>query len=183
MPETICEIQSLPKKLSEEEALEIAKKGGNIFGKLLFGKKEITLKLMYLESREYIFDMTYENAPLFKLFQPNAIPQIQQFCALVEGTSCGASYLEKPLNTQTIAVTEEELQPSTYADLRLLQSGKTLCRRMIRRQIGKNVSIKVSKERKIYRPFYIAFYGELKMGEKVRYLPIPADGNRVERAC
>lgn len=183
MSEITCEIQSLPQKLSAEEALEIAKKGGNIFGKMLFGKKEITLKLMYLESREYIFDMTYENAPLMKLLQPNASPQIQQFCALVEGTSCGASYLEKPLETQIMSVNETQLQPSTYSDERLLQSAKTLCRRMIRRQIGKNVTIKVSEERKIHRPFYIAFYGEMNMGEKVRYLPIPADGNRVERAC
>lgn len=179
----MIEIATLPKTMTEEEALTVAKNGGNIFGKMLFGKKDITLKLMYLENREYVLDMTYQNAPLMKMIRPHALPQVQQFCTLVEGTRCGASYLEKPLETLTMEVEEEALQPTTYTDIRLLQVAKSLCRRMVRRQLGKNVVLDVAKERKVYRPYYVAFYGEMKEGTRVRYLPIPADGNSVERAC
>lgn len=176
-------IQSLPITMTEQEALQVARQGGNVFGKWLLGKKDITLKLMYLENREYVLDMTYQNAPLLKLVRPNALKTVQQFCTLVEGTRCGASYLECPLETVEIEVEESQLQPSTYSDTRLLQVGKSLCRRMLRRQLGKNVLLDVAHERKVYRPYYVAFYGEMTEGTRVRYLPIPADGNSVERAC
>jgi hypothetical protein len=33
----------------------------------------------------------------------------------------------------------------------------------------------------VYRPYYVAFYGKVVQGERVRYLPIAADGCRVHR--
>ena len=45
-------IQVVPKTMAEEEAMEVAEKRGNFLGRLLLGKKKITLKLMYIESKE-----------------------------------------------------------------------------------------------------------------------------------
>ncbi len=53
--------------------------------------------------------------------------------------------------------------------------------RMVRRHVGRNLSIKPVEERKVYRPFYIAIYGDMVEGTKARYMPIAADGNVVCR--
>ncbi len=56
------------------------------------------------------------------------------------------------------------------------------CRKQnMRRQIGKVAFAELDSMRSIYRPYYIAFFGEMKMGERVRYIPIAADGNQVSR--
>ena len=34
--------------------------------------------------------------------------------------------------------------------------------------------------RPFYRPYYVAFYGEMKMGKKVRYIAIEADGYKTD---
>ncbi len=47
--------------------------------------------------------------------------------------------------------------------------------------MGRNLSIKPVEERKVYRPFYIAIYGDMVEGTKARYMPIAADGNIVCR--
>ena len=63
------EIHAVKKTMSEAEAMKVAEKRGNWLGRLLLGKKKITLKLMYLESREITFDMTYVDSPLLKLMK------------------------------------------------------------------------------------------------------------------
>ncbi|MEA4994203.1 MAG: hypothetical protein VB060_10310, partial [Oscillibacter sp.] len=57
-------ITATPKTMSEAEALRVARGGGNVFGKVMYGGKDITLKLMYLESREVILNLHYQPAPL-----------------------------------------------------------------------------------------------------------------------
>lgn len=179
------QINCLPKTMSEEQALKVAMGGGNFIGKALYGKQDITLKLMYLESREIIFEMTFLDAPLIHLFKrhKNIAPGKQKFRTMIEGTRCAASYLPEPLETQTKEVDEEQIQNSTFTDEKLIRSGKYLCRRLVRRQLGKTVTTEVAEMTTIYRPFYIAFYGAVELGAKVRYLPIAADGNNVVRAC
>lgn len=52
------EIQALPVTMTEEQAMEIAQKKGNLLGRMLIRDQNITLKLIYLESKELIFQMT-----------------------------------------------------------------------------------------------------------------------------
>ena len=76
----------------------------------------------------------------------------------------------------------EAIQKTEFPDDEIVQTAKRMAVRMVRRQIGQVPIAELDTMRSIYRPYYVAFYGELKMGERVRYLPIPADGNRVERS-
>ena len=41
-------ISATPKTMSEAEAIQKARGGGNSIGKAMYGNKDITLKLMYL---------------------------------------------------------------------------------------------------------------------------------------
>lgn len=173
-----------PISVTKEQAMETARKGGNIVGRVLYGKKDITMKLMYLESREVILNLNYRPAPLMRWLRKKEteLPS-QKIRIIVEGTRCTPSYSGEPIVTREIEIEESEsIQKTEFSDKEIIQVAKRMSTRMVRRQIGKVPMVELSTMRSIYRPYWVAFYGELKMGERVRYLPIPADGNRVERA-
>lgn len=178
------QITATPISMTEAEALKVAHGGGNVVGKALYGKKDITLRLMYLESREVIFNLTYQPAPLMRwLGKKTSDRPAQKIRMMVEGTRCTASYSGEPIKTVDIEVDNEEaVQKTEFSDQEIVQTAKRMAVRMVRRQIGQVPFAELYAMRSIYRPYYVAFYGELKMGTRVRYLPIPADGNRVERA-
>lgn len=173
------EVQALPVTMTEEQAMEIAQKKGNLLGRMLIRDKDITLKLIYLESKELIFQMTYASSPLSLR---RKLPVTQKICILVEGTRCSPAFLDRELETVSVQVEDEcQLQACAFPEEKVVEAGKLLARRMVRRQSGRNVSLAVKEIRSLYRPFYVVFYGEMKEGTKVRYLPIPADGNEVRR--
>ena len=177
-------ISATPKTMSEAEAIQKARGGGNSIGKAMYGNKDITLKLMYLENREVILTLHYQPAPLLRWFgiKPRG-PETQKIRMIVEGTRCTASYAEDPIRTVEIEVDDDEaVQQTEFSDEKIIATAKRPALRMVRRQVGKVATAELDSMRSFYRPYYIAFYGELKMGERVRYLPIPADGFRVDRA-
>ena len=177
-------IEVTPITMSEEEAMKVARGGGNIIGKAMFGKKDIALRLWYLESREVIFHLEYQPAPLMRwLGKTSSKRPTQKIRMVVEGTRCTASYAGEPIRTHEIEIEDSNaIQKTTFSDEEIVQTAKRMAVRMVRRQIGQVPEAKLYQMRSIYRPYYLAFYGELQMGKRVRYLPIPADGNRVERA-
>lgn len=176
-------ISAFPIKMSEQEAYQIAEKRGNLLGRLLVKKDEINLKLMYLESREIVYQMTYCNAPLPRLLGKKPREEKgQKIRILVEGTRCMPAYMgEAPELVELEIDDPEQVQNTEYPDEKLIQEGKYLARRMVRRQIGKTASFEVLEMRSLYRPYYVAFYGPLVNGTKVRYLPIAADKNEISR--
>lgn len=177
-------VNALPKTMTEAEALTIARGGGNILGRMMYGKRDIQMRLMYFESREIILKMTFPDAPLLRLFRGNRTKSesaTQFFRTVVEGTRGGASYLPDALITEEIEVDECSIQPAEIPGEKMVGAAKYLCRRLVRRQMGKTIHSEVSSNTPFYRPFYVAFYGELEEGTRVRYLPIPADGNSIQR--
>ena len=53
--------------------------------------------------------------------------------------------------------------------------------RIMRRHSGHIItSMEVASYRPFYRPYYVAFYGEMEMGKKVRYIAIEADGYKTD---
>ena len=176
------EIVALPKLMTEEAAMEIAEKRGNFFGRLLLREKKITLKLMYIESKEIIYTIIYDSFPLKKFQRVSGKPAIQRIRMLVEETRCTPAFLDEVLHTIPIQISDEaQLQNSNFPEKKLIDEGRYLARRMVRRQSGRNVCLEAESMRSVYRPYYVAFYGDMIEGCKVRYLPIPADGNEIRR--
>lgn len=166
--------------------MKIAAGGGSPLGKLLFCRdREISLRLMYLESRYMIYRMTYLDTVFSRLFRlrggAKKGKEQQKIRIMVEATTCTASYVPEEVFLEEREVPEEDIQPTYYDDERLRTCGSVMAKRLVRRHLGRNLSIQVDREEKVFRPFYIAFYGEVKEGNKVRYLPIEADGNTVQR--
>lgn len=176
-------IKCFQKTMSEDRAMNIAKCGGNILGKILYGNKPIQLKLMYLENRYIEYEMTYSANAISNLLkkQKQQENKKQKIRVMVEGTRCTASYVQDEIKATLKSVKEEDIQFSEFTDEQIIAKGKDMCRRMVRRQVGSFITLDVISMESVYRPFYIAFYGELVEGTKVRYLPIAADGNEVKR--
>ena len=176
-------ISAFPIKLSEQEARRQAEKKGNFLGRMLVKSDDIHMKLMYLESREIIYRMNYVNAPLLRLLGKKPPQEKGQLIRImVEGTRGMPAYMGEEPELEEVEIEDETtVQNTEFPDEKLIQEGKYLARRMIRRQIGKTITLDVVSMRSVYRPYYVAFYGELVEGTKVRYLPIAADKNEVTR--
>ena len=176
-------IQCFPVKMSKEEALKIAAGHKNPMVKLMAGKKKINLRLMWLENRYYIYEMTYQDNALTKalagLFRNKPLIDRQKIRVIVDATTATASYTEDPIHTEPREVNELDIQESYYDDQRLEDCGAILCKRMVRRRVGRHFSIRTVSMQKVYRPYYIAIYGDMIEGTRARYIPIAADGNEV----
>jgi len=172
-------IECFPVLMSEEDALKRARKG--IAG--LYGRnKKVTLRLMWLENRYMEFEMTYQDTVLRKLLRKDKHQEDKQkIRALVEATTCSGAYVPDPIKTVFREVDENAIQATYYSDDRLIHTGRESVRRMVRRHVGRYITAELIEMRKVYRPYYIAIYGDMIEGTKARYLPIPADGNSVER--
>ncbi len=172
-------IHILPVKMSQEEALKYAGGYHNPAVKLIARGKKINLKLMFLEHRVYVMELTYLDTPFIKKLRRKPLPEKQKIRIFVDATTCSASYLEDPLSTQSVTVSEDAIQGSYYEDHRLENTAAALAKRIVRRRTGRNLHIETLSMEKIYRPYYIAIYGEMEMGTKARYYPIPADGYKI----
>lgn len=175
------EIECFPVKMTEEEALRIARGGKNPIVRAIFGKKKINLRIMYLESRYITYEMTYKDNIIVKTLKKKKVQDKQKIRVMVEATTCSPSYVEDDIVTEIKDIKENDIQPTYYDDKRLSDCGAIMAARMVRRHMGRNLSIKPVEERKVYRPFYIAIYGDMVENTKARYMPIAADGNVVCR--
>ncbi|UQZ90246.1 hypothetical protein C4J81_13970 [Deltaproteobacteria bacterium Smac51] len=174
-------IKCFPITMDKTQALKIAEGRGNLLGRLLLGGKKISLRVMYLESRYLTYEMTYADNPLVSLFKKDGRVDRQKIRVMVEGTTCSAAYAPDNLNFVEKEVAENDIQLTYYDDQRLTDAGGIMAKRMVRRRVGRSLTIRPLEMEKIFRPFYIAIYGDMVEGTKVRYLPIAADGNDVTR--
>lgn len=174
-------INCFPIKMTEEEAVRTARRAGGPIGRFIFGGKPIHLRVMYLESRYYIFEMTYVDHPLAERLRGRKEAERQNIRIMVEATTCSAAYVAEEISAEEREVDETLIQPTYYNDTRLENCGRIMAKRLVRRHLGRNLTIRPIREEKVYRPFYIAIYGDMAMGTKARYLPIAADGYAISR--
>ena len=87
-------IECFPIKMKEEEALKIARGGKNPIIRLLFGNKKINLRVMYLESRYIIYEMTYHDNFLVKAISKKKTEDKQKIRVMVEATTCTAAFVD-----------------------------------------------------------------------------------------
>ena len=177
-------INSYIKEVSKEEAIKIANNKGNIIGKMLLKDKDIsTVKSLYIENKIITLNMTHQPNIITKSIFKKDSSKKQKITLIADGSTGGVAYYESGPQKESINILEDEVQMSAYEDDVLIEKAKRLARRIVRKQIGGNVSLELVSIESIFRPFYVAFYGELKEGTKIRYLPIAADGCRSKRTC
>lgn len=158
-------------------------RGGNLIGKAMYGGGKITMKQLYLQSFEVVFDAYFKPGLVERFFTRKGQMggNSQKICMIVEGTRCTASYHEQPLPLYEADLDPDMCQDSTFDKEKIIAQAKRVAMRIMRRHSGHIItSMEVASYRPFYRPYYVAFYGEMEMGKKVRYIAIEADGYKTD---
>ena len=110
-----------------------------------------------------------------------ALENDEKMMVFVEGTRCTASYHEQPLPLYEADLDPDMCQDSTFDKEKIIAQAKHVVMRIMRRHSRHIItSMEVASYRPFYRPYYVAFYGEMEMGKKVRYIAIEADGYKTD---
>ena len=78
------------KKMTDSEAFVKARGGGNLIGKAMYGGGKITMKQLYLQSFEVVFDAYFKPGLVERFFTRKGQMggNSQKICMIVEGTRC-----------------------------------------------------------------------------------------------
>ena len=81
------------KKMTDSEAFVKARGGGNLIGKAMYGGGKITMKQLYLQSFEVVFDAYFKPGLVERFFTRKGQMggNSQKICMIVEGTRCNGS--------------------------------------------------------------------------------------------
>lgn len=108
----------------------------------------------------------------------------QKICMIVEGTRCTASYHEQPLPLYEADLDPDMCQDSTFDKEKIIAQAKRVAMRIMRRHSGHIItSMEVASYRPFYRPYYVAFYGEMEMGKRCATSPSRPTATRPTAPC
>lgn len=174
-------INTYPITVSLDEADLVAGKKGTPLSKIVMrGKQEYHLKLMYIEYKLIEYGLTFRPSALEKLinkiFRKESFDAKSRIIAIGNGTSGSVAVVADMPDIITKNVNKDEIQESVFSDDHFIVRGEKTVRKLVRRRTGGFPGMDVLKITKVFRPFYVAYYGEMIEGNKVRYLTIPADG-------
>ena len=176
-------LNSFAIKISEEEARKLAERRLGFIGRLLTGRKTPSeIRTIFIENKLITYEITAVPGPIVALFGKNIEPHKSKIRIIANGSTSGVAYYDgSGLEIVEMEVSDEQVQVSGYPEAALVTRGNVLARRILRRRVGGNVTLEPLEIRSVFRPYYVAFYGVLTEGSKVRYLPIPADGCLVRK--
>ena len=115
------------KKMTDSEAFVKARGGGNLIGKAMYGGGKITMKQLYLQSFEVVFDAYFKPGLVERFFTRKGQMggNSQKICMIVEGTRCTASYHEQPLPLYEADLDPDMCQDSTFDKEKIIATRAT----------------------------------------------------------
>jgi hypothetical protein len=119
-----------------------------------------------------------------KLLQSGGEKQlIKKLRVLVNGTTGGVALVTDLPPIEEKDFSEDDwVQNSAFIEEEAVRKAKMLAHKISHRTLGGMHTAEVVDYLPVYRPFWVAFYGEVKEGNRVRYITIPADGGKNSRA-
>lgn len=178
-------ITSLRQKMQREEAMEIAERKGDWLWNIVFHKSPLSeLRLMYIEYVLLDIEMVSSPTLLNKIRKKASSPVKKKLKVLVNGSTGGVSLVtDQNLQIEEIELNDEaETQKKAFDDQEAEKRAKVLAHKITHRSMGGMHEAKIVDRLSIYRPFWVAFYGDMKEGNRVRYITIAADGGQHQRA-
>lgn len=176
-------LDTFPLTLGPDSARDMAEKKGNLLGRLLLrGRSVHEVRLHFVEYRILEYEVVHTPNFIARTFFGDRENRRQRCRVIANGTTGGVAWAEElPEELVEVSAPEENVQPCSMSEEKLEARGRKLVLRVLRRRIGGYPDITLVNSRSIYRPFYVALYGEPVEGTKIRYLPIAADGWRMHR--
>ena len=101
------------KKMTDSEAFVKARGGGNLIGKAMYGGGKITMKQLYLQSFEVVFDAYFKPGLVERFFTRKGQMggNSQKICMIVEGTRCnGNKHVRAKTGAVRMAVENSRLE-------------------------------------------------------------------------
>lgn len=172
------DIKSFPIITTKEEAEAVADKKGTFIGRmLLFGRKAKDIRLHYVEYKLITYEIIHAPGLIERAISGKREAKKQRITMIANGSTGGVSWAETlPEILAVKDVNEDIIQLSDKLEDDLIRRGKKIAMRVIHRHVGSIPELKVLSVESIFRPYWVAFYGDVVEGSRVRYLPIVADG-------
>lgn len=174
-------IDALPIKLTEKEAIKLAKEGnGSFFSKVFLRKMEAhEVRLHYIEFKWVTVEVKY-NKPGFR--KSNKEDRIHKLNILVNGsTGTGIVVQDLPKVVKVKDINEDIIQYSSYDESRIKGKTMKMAMRISHRFMGGTPDIEITNIKSFFRPYWVIFFGVVRVDSKVRYMPIEADGFIINR--
>jgi hypothetical protein len=161
------QVATTPQKLSKSDALNIAIKKGGFLGKLIV-KQEIKY--------------TVKPISIFRTKKSNINkPKESKINILCDCTTGVAALADSLPNFEVKEVEDKSIKDKLINDDELLKRSKKLAFKLIHKHNVGHPYLESWEIKEIYRPFWVAIYGKFEQGNKIRYLPIQADGHNIQR--
>ena len=175
------QIKVVKRKMDIPEAQTIADGKGGYLGKLVVRNSVSQIDIAYFPY--YLIDFSYVVQPgrIGKLIDKNAQRRESKISILTDCTTASSALVEKMPDMEELEVAPDCLKEKLLPENEIVDTAKKLAFRLLRKFIVGSPEIMLAHVEEVYRPFWVAIYGEYKEGNKVRYMPIPADGFKFKR--
>lgn len=172
------DIQSFQIKIDKKEAESMASdKGGVLWNTVFSGKNLTQMKRHFIEFKLMTFEATYQPTWIERYLKHKTETRKQLITMLANGSTGSVAWVDSlPEIVTMYNVDDEDIQLSDQDDNRMISRGKKIATQVIHRHVGGVPSLELVEIESVFRPYWIAFYGEVVQGNKVRYKPISADG-------
>lgn len=172
------DIKSFPVKINEVEARKIALEKGGMFWRMVFSKLPVTeIRDHFIEFKLITFMATHKPSLVERLLFKKSEIKKQKVTMLADGSTGSISWVESmPEAVIMKGIDELKVQKSDKENDYLVSRGRRIATQVLHRHVGGVPELEVVSIETVYRPYWIAFYGDVIEGKRVRYKPIPADG-------
>ncbi len=173
------EINSLPIKLTKEEAIDVGKNGRGSFLSRLFvkNKKVHEVRLHYIEFKLVTLEVKYDKFGFRK-----KCDKVHKLNILINGsTGSGSIVQDMPKTIKIKDVDENIVQYCDKDNQRIRSKANKMAMRITHRFMGGTPDINIIKIESFFRPYWVLFFGEVKENTRVGYLPVEADGFIINR--
>jgi len=161
--------------MSREDAIRIAQKKGSWIGRLLVSKDLSKVELSYFPF--YRVNLNLEIASR-KLPFSTKKKFSSKISVLVSGTTGQASIIDQfPVLHEEDSDQKNIIEPYVPQE-KVVESATKCASRFIIRRARAVPLVKSVQTELLFRPYWVAYYGEIIEGQKIHYLPIQADGYR-----
>ncbi len=176
-------IRAFPICIAKEEAGKMAEAQGYWLRKIFCpGKSLSEVRLHFIECKLITYEVTYQPNLLDKLFARKEKARKQAITMLADGSCSSVAWADTVPGIVTLEnVHEDQIQYADKDDKFLIDKGRSAALKVIHRHVGGIPEIREIKVESIFRPYWIAFFGEVIEGQKVHYTPIAADGYMIQK--
>ncbi|HWR07147.1 hypothetical protein [Sporomusa sp.] len=177
------DIRAFPIRIEKEEAGRMAKSQGNLLRKIFCrGKSLSEIRLHFIECKLITYEVTHKPNLLDKLFARKPGVKKQLITMLADGSNNSVAWVDTmPGVVSMTDVSEDQVQYTDKDEAYLIKKGRSVALKVVHRHAGGIPEIEQVTVESVFRPYWIAFFGEVIEGKKVHYSPIAADGCNVHK--